>query len=197
MSVDEIAKQLDIVWNAPAVILPAGIALVAATWIAVNWLRSQEVRGAKEQVEAYKARLGGATPDEARAKIQKLEETIKRSVGSPWKPLAYPEVQALARGLAAIEKRRVQVMYENFQGKELARTIADAFEAAGWDTHYSTGSGFEEGLKVGRSPTVGVQIKELFERATTLKPIFEPPTKDWPADNSHVGIYVAVGTNPD
>ena len=85
-----------------------------------------------------------------------------------------------------------------FQGRDLARTIADAFEAAGWeDTHYSTGSGFEEGLKVGRSPTLGPLIKAAIERTTALKPIYEPPNKGWPADSPMISMYVGVGTNPD
>jgi hypothetical protein len=147
---------------------------VAALVIAglIIWRVIERLQKPKDDlIKLYEARLKGMTPDEAATKIQRLEETVKRSVGAPWKPLSYGEVQALARELRTLEKRRVQVMYENFQGIELARTIADAFEAAEWDTLYSTGSGFEEGLKVGRSPTLGPQIKEAIERTTSLKPI--------------------------
>jgi glucose-6-phosphate-specific signal transduction histidine kinase len=129
--IDYVAEQITVLQDAWLVFLAALIALGVILWRIIDRLYKRK----DDLIALYKARLDGATPDEARTKIQKLEETVRRSVGSPWKPLTYREVQDLAQALRAIEKRRVQVMYENFQGKELARTIADAFETAGWDTH--------------------------------------------------------------
>ena len=126
--VEELLRQLDLVWNAPAVVLPLAIALIVATWFGVNWLRSQEVRAAKEQAAAYKARLDGATPDEARARIeaqdariQALEAVVKRTVGSAWTPLTKHQIQGLTRELAGIEKRKLTVMYK---GKSWPRLSA-------------------------------------------------------------------------
>lgn len=196
--VEFLTQQLVALQDVWPTFLAALIAAFVFAWLII-WKVIERLHKPKDDlIKLYEARLKGMTPDEAAAKIQTLEETRKRTVGSPWRPLSYGEVQALARELRAIEKRRVQVMYENFQGRELARTIADAFEAAGWEeTHYSTGSGFEEGLKVGRSPTLGPLIKGAIERTTALKPIYEPPNKGWPADSPMVSIYVGVGINPD
>ena len=59
----------------------------------------------KDEVSRYKAKLDGATPEEARARIEKLEATIKRTVGSEWKPLGDREVDALRKALEPIERR--------------------------------------------------------------------------------------------
>ena len=197
MTAEDLAKQLELVWNAPAVVVPAAIALIVAVWIVANWLRSQEVRAAKEQVAAYKARLDGATPDEARARIQALEAVIKRTIGSAWTPLTKHQVQALTRELAGIEKRRIQIMYKTAQGKDLARALNEAFEAAGWDAHLSVTGDFEEGLFVGRSPTVAPQLIAAIERVTPLKPIYMAPDKMWGEDTPAHPVFIGVGTNPD
>ena len=177
--------------------MPAAIALIVAVWIVANWLRTQEVRASKEQVAAYKARLDGATPDEARARIQELAGVIKRTIGSAWTPLTKHQIQALTRELVGIEKRCITIMFKNAQGRDLARTLTEAFEAAGWDTLLSVTGDFEEGLFVGRSPTVAPKLKAAIERVTPLKVIYMGHDKIGGEDQPGHPVFMGVGTNPD
>jgi hypothetical protein len=190
--VDHIAKQLGVIQSAPLVFFTALAVAIVVIWRIFDWRYAAK----DDLINLYKAKLDGATPDEARARIERLEGVIRRTVGSEWAPLTKSEVQNLSREVASIEKRRIQVMYLNAYGKDLAQSIADAFEAAGWDVPYSMGSGFEDGLFVGRSPTVSPAMKAAIERSTSLKAIYMPPTKDWGPDNLYSSVFVAVGTNP-
>jgi plasmid stabilization system protein ParE len=180
-----------VIAQAPVTFFAALAVLSAIIWKLLAWRHAAK----DDLITLYKARLDGATPDQARARIDKLETTIRRTVGSEWPPLTPQQIQALSREVANIEKRRIQVMYLNLHGKTLAKGIADAFEAAGWDVHFSMGGGFEDGLFVGRSPTLGPLLRAAIERATSLKAIYEAPNKGWPEDGPHVSVYVAVGTN--
>ena len=56
---------------------------------------------------------------------------------------------------------------------------------------------FEEGLFVGRSPTVAPQIVAAIERASPLKAIYMPPDKSWGEDKPTHPVFIGVGTNPD
>jgi hypothetical protein len=87
-------------------------------------------------------------------------------------------------------------MYINRYGKELARSIADAFDAAsGWDVHFSMGGGFEDGIFVGRAPLASIALKEAIETATPLKAEIMS-NKDDP-EGTAFGLFVAVGVNPN
>jgi hypothetical protein len=187
-----LAGEIRVIAQAPVTFVAALAVMSVIVWKLLAWRHAPK----DDLIALYKGRLDGATPDQARARIDELEATIRRTIGSKWTPLTAQQVQALSREVAPIEKRRLQVMYQNPYGKELARTIADAFEGAGWDVHYSTGSGFEEGLFVGRSPIVGPLLKAAIERATPLTVIYEEPTKAWGPDTPTSPVYVAVGTNP-
>ena len=188
-----LANEMRVIAQAPVIFFGALAVLSAMIWKMLAWRHSAK----DDLIALYKARLDGATPEQARARIDKLEGIVRRTVGSEWAPLTPAQVAALSREVAGIERRRIQVMYQNHYGKDLARTIADAFEAAGWDVHYSSGSGFEEGLFVGRSPTLGPLLKTAIEKATSFKAIYEPPDKGWPEDGPLIPVYVAIGTNPN
>ena len=88
-------------------------------------------------------------------------------------------------------------MYQNACGKALAQALAYAFENAGWDVDFLTGSGFEEGIFVGRSPTVSPLLKDAIERATTLQVICLPPLSALDRDGPDHSVFVAVGIKPE
>lgn len=189
--IEYIAKQVHLIKGAPVVFFAAMAVVGIIIWRVLDRL----YRSKDDLIALYRARLDGATPDEARERIQALEGVIKRTVGSEWMPLTAAEVEALSREVADIEKRPIQVMYLNAYGKALAKSIADAFEAADWDVQFSMGGGFEVGLFVGRSPTVGPLLKAALERATPLRAIYQAPEKGWGRDTPNSSVYVAVGTN--
>jgi|SRR6516165_7764416 hypothetical protein len=136
----------------------------------------------------------GNSPDQAKSKIEELEKRVKETIGSRWESLTKDEAARLSAAVAKLEKRRIQVMYAN-QGKALARSIADAFEAAGWnDMHFSEGGGLEVGLSTGRGNGMALRLKEAIEVSTRFKKVhsFGPTEPDIPGI-----VFVGVGINPD
>jgi len=59
------------------------------------------------QLVDYRDKLKGASPDEARAKIDALESTIRLMIGSKWKPLTKEESDRLRTAVASLPKRRI------------------------------------------------------------------------------------------
>jgi len=116
------------------------VLMVSVVWIVVNWSYSGELASKNGQIELkdrqladYRDKLKGATPEEAKAKIDALERTVNLTIGRRWDPLTKPEIAALAVNLTSVPKIRVQIMYENALGKDLAQSFYDAFKQAGWD----------------------------------------------------------------
>lgn len=184
--------ELWVISQAPVTFAVAMTVIAVVMWKALSWRFAAK----DDLIALYKARLDGASPDQARERIQSLEATLKKVVGTEWPTLTQQQIQGLAHAARSIEKRRIQVMYENPFGKSLARQIADAFEMSGWDVIFGTGSGLEDGIVVGRSPTVSTAIKEALVATTGLPNVrYLAPDKSWPDDGPNVAVFIGVGTN--
>ena len=86
----------------------------------------------------------------------------------------------------------VQIMYENALGQELAETIVDAFNEAGWTRYtFMPGSGLGAGLSTGVGSGATLKLKSAIEASTTYKVTISRP-KQAPAGDS---AYLAVGVN--
>jgi hypothetical protein len=86
----------------------------------------------------------------------------------------------------------------NSFGKDLARTIRNAFRSAGWGAEMIMGSGFEAGIFVGLSPTISAELKAAIEKATPRLTVTHFPHTGAGefVDGSDQGVFLAVGTNP-
>jgi hypothetical protein len=162
----KLLEQWAVVTAAP---IPFAVAVAIAAgliWLAVGWSYSAVLSSKNAQIELqdrqladYKQKLDGATPDQARAKIEALERTVKMTVGARWEPLDKSQISTLAAKLKEIPKSRASIMYENALGKEMAESIFAAFKEAGWDqAALSTGSGLGEGIVTGWG-TRGTDLK--------------------------------------
>jgi len=153
------------------------VLMVSVVWIVVNWSYSGELASKNGQIELkdrqladYRDKLKGATPEEAKAKIDALERTVNLTIGRRWDPLTKPEIAALAVNLTSVPKIRVQIMYENALGKDLAQSFYDAFKQAGWDdASFGPGSGLGHGVTTGQGPTSAVALKSAIEKSSKLK----------------------------
>ena len=154
----KLLEQWAVVTAAP---IPFAIAVVVAAgliWLAVGWSYSTVLSGKSAQIELqdrqladYRDKLKGATPEEAKAKIDALEDKVRNTIGDRWEVLTKDESDKLVSLIAALPKRRIQVMYVNYLGKNLAKSFADAFEQAGWtDVVFSEGGGLGYGISTGR-----------------------------------------------
>lgn len=154
----------------------------------------------RERLQLYQDRLQGASPDEAKAKIEELQRTIqdlqgtvKSTIGAKWEPLTRDEIIALSVKVSTLEKRRIQIMYGNQLGKDLAQNMSDAFTKAGWPVVFVEGGGLGIGVSTGPGSGMAYTLKQAIEATTKLKvELLKPEELDHPEI-----VYVAVGINPN
>jgi hypothetical protein len=104
------------------------VLMVGVVWVVVNWSYSGVLASKSAQIELqdgqladYRDKLKGATPEEAKAKIDALEDKVRNTIGDRWEVLTKDEFDKLVGVVAPLSKRRIQVMYVNYLGKDLAR----------------------------------------------------------------------------
>ena len=175
------------------------VLMVGAVWVAFSWAYSGVLASKNGQIELqdrqladYRDKLKGATPEEAKAKIDALEDKVRNTIGDRWEVLTKDESDKLVSLIAALPKRRIQVMYVNYLGKNLAKSFADAFEKAGWtDVVFSEGGGLGYGISTGRGNGLALTLKSAIESSTKRKVNSFGPTED----GERSGLFVAVGIN--
>jgi len=188
-------ETLKSVWQPFAIAL---IVLSTCVFFAINWhykgvvdAKSATIEQLTAEVGEYKSKLSGASPDEAKAKIERLEQTLKLAIGSRWEPLANDQSNRLLSAISTLQVRRIHIMFENPFGKELATSIADVFRRARWDVKLSTGAGFETGIVVGWNLLIANQIIHAFESATPLRPhLTDNATEDGSSDLVIIGVGI-------
>ncbi|SCB37649.1 hypothetical protein GA0061098_1007157 [Bradyrhizobium shewense] len=182
----------------PVVFILILIAVVSALWIIFSWSYGSVLESKKSQIELlerqisdYKEKLHGASPDQAKAKIDALEQTLKVTVGAKWDPLSGSQISFLTSRLKDIQKSRVSVMYENALGKELAQNIFEAFKQAGWEeAQLGPGGGLGDGIVVGWSSRA-VAVKAALESTAKFPRVWAKDTEKEIPDL----IIVGVGLN--
>jgi hypothetical protein len=188
---DKILGQLAAVSNAPIPFFAALLIVAAFIWWAIDWRYSAVLSHRDAEISDYKTKLSGATPEQAKDKIESLEQTIRKMVGTGWAPLTRPQIANLAMKLKEIKKSRAQIMYENHLGKELAQSILEAFKEAGWsEALVSAGSGLGEGIVVGWSSRAEA-VKTALETVGKL-PVWAKDTEKEIPDLIIVGVGINV-----
>jgi hypothetical protein len=173
------------------------VMILGAVWWMMDWKYGATIASKTGQIELldrqiadYKDKLKGASPEEAKSKIDSLEQTIKKVTGAPWSPLTTTEIAALAAKLKDIKPSRAQIMYENGLGQELAASIFEAFKQAGWSAAWlSPGSTLGDGIVVGWSSRA-VAVKAALESTAGLKGIWAKDTEKEIADLLIVGVGI-------
>jgi hypothetical protein len=118
---------------------------------------------------------------------------VALTIGARWAPLNEAEIAALSTRLADIPKIRVQIMYENALGKDLAQSFYEAFRLAKWGgAALGIGNGLGHGVTIGQgSGTATIALKSAIEATSQLKvAIVRPDQPQWPGV-----IFLAVGVN--
>jgi hypothetical protein len=188
---DWIAKLLQgwpLVAAAPIPFAIAFVGTAAAVSLAVVWsYRKRADRRRSDQGDGP----GGATAEGGNTDA--LERMVALTIGSRWTPLTEAEIAALSKRLADIPKIRVQIMYENALGKELAQSFYEAFKLAEWGgAALGIGSGLGDGVTIGQgSGTATIALKSAIEATSRLKiAIVRPDQPQWPGV-----VFLAVGVN--
>jgi hypothetical protein len=192
---DWIAKLLQewpLVAAAPIPFAIAFVGIAAAILLAVGWSYRRVLgRRADRRLSDQ-----GERPDRTSAAEEKsdaLERMVALTIGSRWTPLNETEIAALSTRLTEIKKTRVQIMYENALGKELAQSFYEAFKLAEWGgAALGIGSGLGHGVTIGQgSGTATIALKSAIEATSQLKvTIVRPDQPQWPGV-----VFLAVGVN--
>jgi hypothetical protein len=192
---DWIAKVLQewpLVAAAPIPFAIAFVGIAAAILLAVGW----SYRGMRSRRADRRLSDQGERPDRtstAEEKSDALERMVALTIGSRWTPLNETEIAALSTRLTEIKKTRVQIMYENALGKELAQSFYEAFKLAEWGgAALGIGSGLGHGVTIGQgSGTATIALKSAIEATSQLKvTIVRPDQPQWPGV-----VFLAVGVN--
>jgi hypothetical protein len=167
----------------------SAVAIGLGFGVATLWW-SGTVSTLRERLSLYQDRLQGASPDEAKARIDTLEERVRNTIGSKWEPLTRDEITKLTSAVSGLQKRMIQIMYSNYLGRDLAESIANAFRIGGWgDMSFSEGSGLGVGVSTGLGNGMAVTLKGAIESSTKLQVRVIDADKP---DNLRV-VFVAVG----
>ena len=137
--VARISEQWAVIESAPIPFAAALIVLAGLIWTIVSWSyrstvssKDAEIALLVRQRDDYKDKLGGASPDEARARIDRLETQI-----GAFAPRRLTDDQRMR--FAAILKRlsgTVDIAFDisAADARLLARDFVAAFDSAGWQT---------------------------------------------------------------
>lgn len=185
----ELLQEWALAAGVPIPFAVAFVSIAAAILLAVgwSWLRKRADRRRPD----HRDRPGRATAEEENTDA--LDRMVALTIGARWVPLNEAEIAALSTRLADIPKIRVQIMYENALGKDLAQSFYEAFRLAKWGgAALGIGSGLGHGVTIGQgSGTVTIALKSAIEATSQLKvAIVRPDQPQWPGV-----IFLAVGVN--
>ena len=135
--------------EAPLVFGAAVLLLGALIWVALRWRYSGIIERSSRMIALYKARLDGATPDQAKAKIDSLEGQVVSLKNREWPKLHPAAVTDFENVLASQGPHVVSVLPQDRDSSFLARDLVDAFKRIGWKAKRDTSmSDIPDGLSV-------------------------------------------------
>ena len=124
--------ELRLIADAPLVFGAAVFFLGAIIWAALRWRYSSLIEHRNRIIALYKARLNGATPDQAKAKIDSLEGQVVSLKNREWPKLTPAAVTDFESVLASQGSHVVSVLLQDRDAVFLARDLVDAFKRIGW-----------------------------------------------------------------
>ena len=188
----ELLQEWALAAGVPIPFAVAFVGIAAAILLAVGWsCRGVLRKRADPRRSDHRDRSGRATVEEENTDA--LDRMVALTIGSRWAPLSEAEIVALSTRLADIPKIRVQIMYENALGKELAQSFYEAFKLAEWGgAALGIGSGLGHGVTIGQgSGTATIALKSAIEATSQVKvAIVRPDKPQWPGV-----VFLAVGVN--
>ena len=153
--------------EAPLVFGAAVLFLGAIIWAALRWRYSDVIEHKNGIIALYKARLNGATPDQAKAKIDSLEGQVVSLKNREWPKLTPVAVTDFERILASQGSHVVSVLPQDRDSVFLARDLVDAFKRIGWKAKRETNKNdIPDGLSVWPEDDVARAIRNALMMAT-------------------------------
>lgn len=149
MDVEAISKWMTQEWaviaHAPFGFFAATLAVSSLVWKAVSWQFSSRLETAKEaialrdaQIQDYKDKLNGATPDEVRAQINQLQADLEALTPKQRKLTEQQrEIIKNAASVTQVANLMISIIYpqSSLEAAIFAEDIAESFRSAGWDVY--------------------------------------------------------------
>jgi hypothetical protein len=136
--VQYVLGEVQLIAEAPLVFGAAVLFLGAVIWAALRWRYSGIIEHRNRIIALYKARLNGATPDQAKAKMDSLEGQVTSLKNREWPKLAPAAVTDFESILASQGPHAVSVRLQDRDSIFLARDLVDAFKRIGWKANRDT-----------------------------------------------------------
>jgi hypothetical protein len=162
-----ILGEVRLIAEAPLVFGAAVLFLGAIIWAALRWRYSGIIEHRNRLIALYKARLNGATPDQAKAKIDSLEGQVASLKNREWPKLTSAAVTDFENVLASQGSHVVSVLPQDKDSVFLARDLVDAFKRIGWKAKRDTSTNdVPDGLSVWPEDDVARAICNALMMAT-------------------------------
>jgi hypothetical protein len=162
-----ISSEIHLIAEAPLVFGAAVLFLGAIIWAALRWRYSGIIEHRNQIIALYKVRLNGATPDQAKAKMDSLEGQVVSLKNREWPKLTPAAVTDFESVLASQGSRVVSVLPQDKDSVFLARDLVDAFKRVGWKSRRETSTNdIPDGLSVWPDDDVARAICNALMMAT-------------------------------
>jgi hypothetical protein len=135
---------------------------LAGIWTAIDWhytgnvaQRDAEIRSLKVQLEEYRVKLNGATPDQLAQKIKDLtnqvedfrnKEAIIRT--KEWPTLSATQIAGWAAKLSQTPVTILAVLYKGQDSDGLRESLYEVFKKANWPNPTVLSAGYGTGLMI-------------------------------------------------
>jgi hypothetical protein len=143
--IDQLKAVWPLVMQAPWGFATLAAALLVAGWFAARIVFTERIETLKERIEAYKEKLGGASPDEAAQKIAALENRLDSLTPVPIEELE----QNLKHAEALARQKQIQKLVDRYSETHTGhppdewingqlKTLGLPWRATHKGTHYET-----------------------------------------------------------
>ena len=165
--VQNVLGEFRLIAQAPLVFAAAVLFLGAIIWAALRWRYARIIEHRNRIIALYKARLDGATPDQAKAKMDSLEGQVVSLKNREWPKLSSAAVTDFESILASQGSHVVSVLPQDKDSVFLARDLVDAFRRIGWNAKRETSmNDIPDGLSVWPEDDVARAICNALTMAT-------------------------------
>jgi len=165
--VQRVLGEVRLIAEAPLIFGAAVLLLSAVVWAALRWRYANSIEYRNRLIALYKARLNGATPDQAKARIDSLEGQVVSLKSREWPKLHPAAVADFETILASQGSHAVSVLPQDRDSVFLARDLVDAFKRTGWKAKRDTSlNEVPDGLSVWPDDDVARAICNALMKAT-------------------------------
>jgi hypothetical protein len=163
-----VLDEMRVIGDAPIVFAGTILVIAVVIWWVLNWRYSGIIKNKERTIALYKNRLDGASPDEAKAKIDSLEGQIWSLKDRVWSKLPPAAVADLENALKTKDPpQQIAIVPQDIDSIFLARDLVDAFTRIGWTAKQDTTmTGVPDGLSVWPDNELGRAVRDALDKAT-------------------------------